>query len=257
MTITIEGIEIELHHSVKTLPILRYKRLFGLLMEDSGLGGSIADVFTRLQTISNYAEIKKQQEVFDEATNLTFTLWHTLNNESYKVQALACLITSINGESFADYEGESLTKMVGKVNRISEGEIRKLLTKIKGGIDEQLQMYFPAIFSTDIQHIENLRDYFYWNAKLLQGEEERTAKAKIEELNDYFQRVGTPQVFNPRDERSIVIGADKEFERTINIMEENQMHNVKQLTTFEYYSKVEYLTQKTKSLKDSANSVSG
>lgn len=75
------------------------------------------------------------------------------------------------------------------------------------------------------------------------------AKPKDEqfvEILEYFVGLQKPQIFDPYDETNIIRKIEKEFEETLNTMEDQSHFNPKNLTEYSYYHKIVFLQQKFK-----------
>lgn len=62
---------------------------------------------------------------------------------------------------------------------------------------------------------------------------------------EYFIEINAPKVFNPYDERCVLVEYDSKHEDLVNGVEEAGL-NVRDATVFEFYSKVHYLEKRAR-----------
>ncbi len=68
-------------------------------------------------------------------------------------------------------------------------------------------------------------------------------------IAEYFLERDKPNTFDPRDENCVTIEADKSFEEVCASMEDNGIQNVKSLSCYEWYAKIQYFEKKAEALK--------
>lgn len=66
---------------------------------------------------------------------------------------------------------------------------------------------------------------------------------------EYFLQKSKPHIFDPHDENCVVFMYDREIEELCISMEENGINNPKDLTVFEFYSRIRYYEKKAIELK--------
>lgn len=93
--------------------------------------------------------------------------------------------------------------------------------------------------------MDKIRDYHSLNIREALGED---VKGLIKAIEDYFVDKQKPWVFNPYEEDCILVINDKTFEEICAGMEDSGINNPKELTTFEFYSKIAYLNKKAEKL---------
>ena len=93
--------------------------------------------------------------------------------------------------------------------------------------------------------MERIREYTALTIKEALGEK---VADQIKSVEDYFLSKQKPWVFNPYDDDCVLVINDKTFEEICSGMEESGVGNPKELTTFEFYSKIAYLNKKAEKL---------
>ncbi|MEI8142828.1 MAG: hypothetical protein WCG90_08180 [Chitinophagia bacterium] len=71
---------------------------------------------------------------------------------------------------------------------------------------------------------------------------------QIKAVENYFIEKQSPWVFNPYEENCILVVNDKTFEEVCAGMEDSGIMNPKDLSTFEFYSKIAYLNKKAEKI---------
>ena len=89
-----------------------------------------------------------------------------------------------------------------------------------------------------------MKRYWLLRIELEQGDE--TVLTELYKIRDYFLGSMTPKNFDPFDSGNDIIKHDKEFEAMCSSMEEAGMNEAKNLTVFEFYSRIEYFEKKNK-----------
>lgn len=116
----------------------------------------------------------------------------------------------------------------------------------KKKIDTELAIFFPSQFGTDIQYLDKLREYELLQIRRAMGEKIDTLMLAVA---NYFLAKQKPHIFNPFDEECVLISSDKAFEDICNSMEDAGAQKVKELTVFEFYSKIAFFEKKVDQLK--------
>jgi hypothetical protein len=125
------NIEIELYASIHELPINRYRALQQYLLQDSGIGSSMADVDTRLNNIITLLANDKKEDAINEAANLRYTFFTMLSQTNYKALAFACLIKRMNNVLAEDLSGEGLQRVVDQISQMSIAELDEVWDEVK------------------------------------------------------------------------------------------------------------------------------
>jgi hypothetical protein len=65
-------------------------------------------------------------------------------------------------------------------------------------------------------------------------------------INDYFMAEMKPLKFNPYERDNVLMSGEMMFEEICSTMEDNGVQRVKELTEFEFYTRLKYLEKKFK-----------
>ncbi len=79
-------------------------------------------------------------------------------------------------------------------------------------------------------------------------EEDPGKKEELDEME--LQLLDKPMSFNPIDPANVLISAENSFEEVCATLQENGVNEPKQLTEFEFYSRLRYYEKKFKAQKD-------
>jgi hypothetical protein len=125
-----KGKEITFYSSIKEMPIERYIILQTYLMQESGIGSTMADVENHFRGIDTFLSSEKIQEAITERQNLHMNIYAALNGINFKSLSFACMIGSIDKQEIGCMEYD-LKEAIKKLKGISVGEIEEILTDLK------------------------------------------------------------------------------------------------------------------------------
>lgn len=95
-----------------------------------------------------------------------------------------------------------------------------------------------------------VRDYLVVRCEMEQEGESPEHIDRLEVIKNYFLDQKKPNKFNPYEPDNILMYSENTFEELVNTMQENGSPNPKEMTEFEWYSKIRYLEKKYKTLTD-------
>lgn len=133
ITAKINNTEITAYGSIKEMPVTRYKLMQQYLLQESGLGSTMEDIDRRLISLMTFAGHGKTDEVREEANNLRFSIFSTLNGLDYKNKALACFIVNIGPKKCDDLSNDGISRTVEYLEKIGSnvGELEELWEMVK------------------------------------------------------------------------------------------------------------------------------
>jgi len=100
-TIKVNGHIVQLFDSIDELPILRSFEFKKYLLQDMGIGDSIADVDDHLEKLFI---LKQIEDIQTESKNLRFNFFNMLSDVDLKSRSFACLVKSIDNQVFKTSE---------------------------------------------------------------------------------------------------------------------------------------------------------
>lgn len=130
-SIKIGNKKVEVYGSIKELPFERYRKMEMYLLQDVGIGSTLADIDKRLSNIMMFAEADKVTEVKDEVVNLRLSMFSTLASLDYKCLSFACMIKSIDGIDHDDLSSEGLNEVVMTLSSAQVDELEKHWEEVK------------------------------------------------------------------------------------------------------------------------------
>jgi hypothetical protein len=131
--ITINKTLVSFYSSVKELPIDLSKKMNNYLLQETGIGSTIADIDDRMERVMIYLAGDKNKEALEEMKNLRYALFSCINELSYQSMAFGCLVHSINGKEVTDRSTEGLKKMIRELSAkgLSVEHVRGVMEEVK------------------------------------------------------------------------------------------------------------------------------
>lgn len=132
-TVTINNTPVILFSSIKELPLERYRAMQNYMLQDSGVGNTMADIDKHLHHALIFLSNNKVKECSDELTNLRYNFFSMINGIDYKTKSFACLVKQVNSLLCDDITTDGLNATVDalKVLQINSEEIEELWNDVK------------------------------------------------------------------------------------------------------------------------------
>jgi hypothetical protein len=132
-SVEIKDGEVVLYSSIKELPIARSKEFAKYLLQDAGIGDSMADVDSHLERLLAYASKGDTEAVATEAHNLRLNLFTMLDGWNFQSLAFGCLIYSIDGQPFTEITGDALRRTIDKLSErgLTNAKVVDIVDEIK------------------------------------------------------------------------------------------------------------------------------
>ena len=122
----------ELFGSIKELPIIRHKLMQQYLLQEGGIGNTVADFDQRIAKTIALLQAKNQDDAIQELTNLRYNFFSTLSGLDFKCMAFACMVSKIGTKEVTDISTSGLAAIV------------EILEKTKMSVD-QLQQHWDNV----------------------------------------------------------------------------------------------------------------
>jgi hypothetical protein len=135
--------KVQMYDSIDEMPIWRHHKFTQLMVLNSGIGSTMADIENKLRDILKYIQsdkAKAQKEV--ENLYQCFTMLN--KGVNLPAQAMACLIYSIDGERCEDLTAEGLERTSKKLEQMKQGDLIDILQ----GVKKKLMKSCKRIFQT-------------------------------------------------------------------------------------------------------------
>lgn len=131
--VSTESGKFKIRESIKELPIHRYSEFQKYLLQDSGIGSTIEDVYRHFEKTDIFIAAGKMHEAAQERMNQHYNFYMMLNKISITDCAFCCLVDEVDGIKVTDYS-ESNLKAIGKLigeSGLQRGELDSILTEVK------------------------------------------------------------------------------------------------------------------------------
>ena len=104
--------KIEVYENDDEMPIENYVQLQKNYLIAAGVGVTIGDFDSRLQSLSKYVVGEDKSKSANEINNMRNLFWNIINKETPTIDAFSCVVKSINGKDVNSNESgiEKTTK---------------------------------------------------------------------------------------------------------------------------------------------------
>ena len=250
--LTLNGHQVRIYDSIDELPIVRFHRYNRMLLVDAGIGSDISDFDGHIERVVRYIKKGDNENAAKELDNMRQNVYMIMSGQSVNDLSFACLVESIDGERCDDLSPEGLTKVVEMLGGTPRKELADAYQSVKKKIDEELGVYFPALFDdvTTREYYDILKRLTMTNlARIADGDSEEK-KAQVEELRERLVLFQKPKVFSGHD--GLEVKHDKEFETMCLMITKETGRDAKGMTVLEYYNAYEYLREKARKAQNKA-----
>ena len=240
-TIELAGHVVVIYDSIDELPIKRFHVYNRYLLVDAGIGSDITDFDNHVERVVQYIKQGDNTNAGKEMDNLRQNVFLILNQQSVEHLSFACLVKQIDGVRYDDMSQEGLEKVLELLGGASVKEFTEAMSSVKKKIDDELILYFPALFD-DVRTREYYDIVKRLTLTMLQQITEGTTeerKAKATALHNQLLLYSKPKVYTGHD--GIEVQHDKEFETMCLIIAQETGADAKRMTTLEYYNAYEYI----------------
>lgn len=245
--------EIELFDSIHNLPILRFQRFNKYQMISFEIGNTFEDYDKRTQKIIQFLKKGMTTEALQELENRRQSVFNAFNEFTPTGKAFAVLVKRIDGVNYETFSPDDLDRCLEHLERIGLGNkdsIEKLI-EIKKKIETELAVYFPNYFSKNGNKEQTVLRFKRMNALLdsvieMNFDEDNEKLFKIEK--DILE-TDKPNVWNVWIQGNMERSLEVDFRKFAISVTEKTGQNIENLSTFTFYSSVEFLTDQNKPKK--------
>lgn len=119
--------------SIKELPINRFSEFQKYLLQDSGIGSTIEQVYQHSERLDVFLAANKVQEAINERANQHFNFFYMLNKISITHLTFAVFVDSIDDKPVSDYSEINLLQVCERLGRagLQRGQLEEILEDIK------------------------------------------------------------------------------------------------------------------------------
>ena len=247
--VRLNGHKVELYNSIEELPIVRFHKYNKCLLVDAGVGSDLTAFDSHIERVVRYIRADKREEAAKEMENLRQNVYLIIQGMSPQHLAFACLVARIDGKPVTDLSDEGLQNILEQLGGTQFKDITAHTEAVKKKIDDELSLYFPAVFddakSKEFYDLMKERTCAMLSC-IIDGDTKERAE-RVEQLTDTLLTFSKPKQFTGKD--SIEIGYDKQFENMCLIISQNLHTDAKKMTVLEYYNAYQYIEKQTKEQK--------
>lgn len=236
--------KVVLYDSIEELPITRFHKYNKMLLVDSGVGSDLDAFNGHIERVIRYINKNDLKNAAAELENLRQNVYFIQSNVSPHNLAFAVLVQSIDGRACDDLTDDGLQKTLAEISGEKQKEVTEHFDSVKKKIDEELRLYFPALFDSSIakEYYDKLKKRTEIILKKISGKE--IEQSDIDGITDELVLFNDPKKFGGSE--SVEIRQDKQFERMCLLISENLHTEPKKFTVLEYYNALEYLKEMAK-----------
>lgn len=247
--VTLNGHKVSLYNSIDELPMVRFHKYNKCLLVDAGVGSDISAFDGHIERVVRYIKSDKRDEAAKELENLRQNVFIVLSGMSPQHMAFACMVATIDGEPYDDISDDGLQKVVTLLGGTPMQDITATAEAVKKKIDDELTIYFPAMFddATSKEYYDLLKQRTRAMLDcIINGDTEERAE-KVERLTDKIVLYTSPMSFT--GVTSAEIAYDKQFEDMCLVISQNLHKDAKQMTVMEYYNAYQFIERQAKTQK--------
>lgn len=250
--VILNGHKVRLFDSIDELPIVRFHRYNRMLLVDAGIGSDIQDFDAHIERVVRYLRKGDNDSAAKELDNLRQNVYMIMQGQSVRDLSFACLVESIDDNVKDDLSPEALAKVVEILGDTPRKRLTDLYQSVKKKIDEELSLYFPAMFDdvTTREYYDIMKRLAVLNLKMVTDGESDELRRQADEIREKLVLYSKPKVFTGHD--GVEVRHDKEFETMCLTITKETGRDAKAMTVLEYYNAYDYLQQKARKAQNKA-----
>lgn len=247
--VKLNGHKVEIFSSIEELPMVRFHKYNKCLLVDAGVGSDLSSFDAHIERVVRFIRNDKREDAAKEMENMRQNIYLIMQGLNPQHMAFACLVCTIDGQRYEDMSDEGLNKVLSLLGGTSAKEVKDQTEEVKKKIDQELSLYFPAIF--DDGRTKEFYDLMKEQVKamlncIIDGDTKENVN-KVEELTDRMITYHKPKTFTGK--ASVEIEYDKQYEDMCLVIAKNLNVEAKKMTVLEYYNAYQYIMKQNKSVK--------
>ena len=247
--VKLNGHKVELYGSIEELPMVRFHKYNKCLLVDAGIGSDLTAFDGHIERVVRYIRADKREEAAKEMENLRQNIYLVLQEMSPNHLAFACLVARIDGKEQDDISDEGLQRVIALLGNTTTEDVTANFEAVKKKIDDELLLYYPAIFddasSKEYYDLMKQRTRAVLDC-ILNGDTKENAE-RVEQLTDQMVTFTKPKNFTGSG--SLEIEHDKRFEDMCLLISQNLHTDAKKMTVLEFYNAYQFLEEQNKRQK--------
>lgn len=136
---------IEFYDTIDEMPIVCYQKFNKYLLIDGGVGSDIQDFDTHIEKVMRFMSVKDTESANTELQNMRQNVYMIQQELSPKYLAFCCLVTCLDGKTIGDTD-EDIKAVYEALKDVAKRDIDKETADVKKKVDDELRLYFPAMF---------------------------------------------------------------------------------------------------------------
>ena len=247
--VRLNGHRVELFGSIEEMPIVRFHKYNKCLLVDAGVGGDLSSFDGHIERVVRYIRNDKREDAAKELENLRQNVYMVIQGLSPNHLAFACLVAKIDGKAQDDISDEGLQRIMTTLGGTPVKDITANFEAVKKKIDEELVLYFPAIFddAQEKEYYDLMKQRTRAMLDCILGGDKKVLEEKVEQLTDRLVTFNKPKNFTGNG--SVEIEHDRSFEDMCLVISQNLHTNAKTMTVLEYYNAYQFLQEQNKRQK--------
>lgn len=242
VTVKIGKHTVQMYDSIEELPVIRFHKYQKLLLVDAGIGGDIAAFDQRIEKARRFLMAGKTEQAQQELANMRQCVWLMQQGINPKNRAFAVLVTNVDGQDYPTITDDSLNAIMEKLNDVPINKLTDQLDSVKKKIDDELLLYFPALFnSSDVKEYYDLvrKRTLAVLENIIAGVDDPGNAANVDRITTELITYSNPQMFSGSD--GVEIQHDRNFENLCLALSENLHVDPKKYTVLEFYNAFDFL----------------
>lgn len=238
---------VEYYDAIDALPITRFHRYQKALLIDAGIGADIPSFDQRIERTRRFLMAGKNENAQKELENMRQCVFLIQNNVAPKHLAFAALVYKIDGKIYDDLSDDGLRKIVDILSDGTAKEMADQLDSAKKKIDNELTLYFPALFNES-----DIKEYYDLMKKrtlailknIIDGIKIPDETPSVDKLTTALITYSNPKSFSGPE--GLEIQYDRQFENLCLALSAQLNILPKKCSVLEFYNAFDYLQQKAK-----------
>lgn len=247
VTVKIGKHTVEYFDAIDAIPITRFHRWQKALLIDAGIGADIQSFDQRIERTRRFLMAGKNDKAQIELENMRQCIFLIQQEISPKHLAFAALVHKIDGKVYDDLSDDGLRKIVELLSDGTTKELTEQMDSVKKKIDNELTLYFPALFNES-----DIKEYFDLLKKrtlavlqnIIDGVKIPDETPGVDKLTTALITYSNPKSFSGSD--SLEIQYDRQFENLCLALSSQLNILPKKCSVLEFYNAFDYLQQKAK-----------
>lgn len=247
VTVKIGKHTVEMYDTIEELPIVRFHKYQKLLLVDAGIGSDIAAFDQRIEKTRRFLMAGKPEQAQQELENMRQCVFLIQSGVNPKHRAFAALVTKIDGQDCTDIGDDALAAITERLNDVPESELTAQLEAVKKKIDEELTLYFPALFNdSDVKEYYDIlrkRTLEILNG-IVAGVDDPAGAEIVDKLTTALITYSNPKMFTGSD--GVEIQFDRQFENLCLVLSEQLHVEPKKYSVLEFYNAFDFVKERAK-----------